>query len=46
MMCFAWNPKASCYNAGVGSCPSILWFWLAAAGALILGSRSKGNGAR
>lgn len=51
MMCFAWNPKTPCWNSGMtggngetANCPSSLWFWLAVAGAFLLGSGGKKSG--
>lgn len=45
MMCFAWEPRQACYNAGpeAGKCPSIGWFWAlaAAAGLLLMGGKGK-----
>jgi len=51
MMCFAWNPKTPCWDAGIKSglqsgasengCPGIRWFWVAIAGAALLGMGKK-----
>ena len=51
MMCFAWNPKTPCWDAGTkagirngnneNSCPTVGWFWITLAGAALLRMGSK-----